>query len=414
MEMKHQEEQPISKSAFASHVADAYEHLYDLVYLRTHPLTDMLVPSSTLPAKKRARRLHHILLDAIGELDPGPQAPITSPEWRRHRLMVLRYIKGLNPQAVADQLAISLRHYYRVHKMAIEDIADLLWERYIAHPPVTESEVMADKDEAINRLELLRLEVARAAQADRYARIHDVIQGVLSILGKRLHERRLECYTLIPHSLPSIAIDQNLLRQILLGMLGYLIAQVEEATIQVTAQAEEAQVFLAMRVEPATAVRSTEQEEPEERLSSLEEMAALADAHILPIYSGQAIIGFELQLPIAERTVLVVDDNEDMLELIHSYLTPHGYRVITAQTAQDGLEKAIQLRPYAITLDLMMPEQDGWDLLQALRNRPETSHIPIIVCSVLKQKELALSLGATAFLAKPITELELLSALEQL
>jgi len=402
------------KTAFVSHVADAYEHLYDLVYLRTHPLIDTLVPSSSLPAKKRARRLHYILLEAIGELDPGPQAPVTSPEWRRHRLMVLRYIKGLNPQAVADQLAVSLRHYYRVHKMAIEDVADLLWERYVAHPSVTESETMADKDEAINRLELLRLEVARAAQADRYARISDVIQGVLSILNRRLHERGLECYTLIPQSLPGISIDQNLLRQILLGMLGYLIAQAGGATIQVTAQAGEAQILLSMRVEPATAVQSAEQGEAEERLLSLEEMATLADAHILPIYLGQSIIGFDLQLPIAERIVLVVDDNEDMLELIHSYLSPHGYRVITAQTAQDALNKAIQFRPYAVTLDLMMPEQDGWDLLQALLNRPETCRIPIIVCSVLKQKELALSLGATAFLAKPITELELLSALEQL
>ncbi|HEY66554.1 MAG TPA: response regulator [Caldilineae bacterium] len=328
--------------------------------------------------------------------------------------MVLRYIKGLNPQAVADQLAVSLRHYYRVHKMAIEDVADLLWERYVAHPSVTESETMADKDEAINRLELLRLEVARAAQADRYARISDVIQGVLSILNRRLHERGLECYTLIPQSLPGISIDQNLLRQILLGMLGYLIAQAGGATIQVTAQAGEAQILLSMRVEPATAVQSAEQGEAEERLLSLEEMATLADAHILPIYLGQSIIGFDLQLPIAERIVLVVDDNEDMLELIHSYLSPHGYRVITAQTAQDALNKAIQFRPYAVTLDLMMPEQDGWDLLQALLNRPETCRIPIIVCSVLKQKELALSLGATAFLAKPITELELLSALEQL
>ena len=124
---------------------------------------------------------------------------------------------------------------------------------------------------------------------------------------------------------------------------------------------------------------------------------------------------FEIRLPTnAHRTVLVVDDNEDVLELFQRYLSPHQYRVVTAQTAEKALGLAVRLRPDTITLDLMMPEQDGWDLLQALLNRADTCHIPIIVCSVLKQKELALSLGATAFLKKPVTEQELLSTLRAL
>jgi CheY-like chemotaxis protein len=62
----------------------------------------------------------------------------------------------------------------------------------------------------------------------------------------------------------------------------------------------------------------------------------------------------------------------------------------------------------------MIPDRDGWDLLQVLLNQPDTQHIPIIICSVLKQKELALSLGATAFLEKPISEQSLLSVLTAL
>ena len=61
-----------------------------------------------------------------------------------------------------------------------------------------------------------------------------------------------------------------------------------------------------------------------------------------------------------------------------------------------------------------MPRQDGWDVLQVLLNQPETRHIPILVCSVLRQKELALSMGATAFLEKPVTEQVLLAALAAL
>ena len=88
--------------------------------------------------------------------------------------------------------------------------------------------------------------------------------------------------------------------------------------------------------------------------------------------------------------------------------------MVTTQLAQDVLELAHQLRPYAITLDLMMPDQDGWDVLQMLLNQPETQHIPVIVCSVLRQRDLALSLGASLFLEKPVSEQSLLSAMEAL
>ena len=140
----------------------------------------------------------------------------------------------------------------------------------------------------------------------------------------------------------------------------------------------------------------------------------LAGVHIWPVHAGQAIVGFEMQLPTVERTLLVVDDNEDILELFRGYLGPHRYRVITAQTAPEALEKAREFQPYAVTLDLMMPDQDGWEVLQRLLHQPDTRHIPVIVCSVLRQKELALSLGAAAFLEKPVTEQTLVATLAAL
>jgi CheY-like chemotaxis protein len=144
-------------------------------------------------------------------------------------------------------------------------------------------------------------------------------------------------------------------------------------------------------------------------------MADLSSARILPMRPAHSIVGLEVWLPTSPRqTVLVVDDNTDALELFQRYLGSCGYRVVTAQTARKALSLARRLQPHAIILDLMMPEQDGWDLMQVLLNQPETSHIPIIVCSVLKQKELALSLGATVFLDKPVTEQTLLAALAPL
>ena len=396
-------------------LGDAYEHLYDLVHLRTHPLLDVLRIAPELSAKKRATRLHATLLEGINELDPGTGAPAFSDEWRCHRLMVLRYIKGLNPQAVADQLAISRRHYYRVRRSALEKTALVLRSQYPESQPATPEDTSdAPTASSLDRLQLLRLEAARVAQGDRYARIGAVLEGVLSVLHDMLWRQELRVRSSLPSSLPGISIDKNILRQLLLGLLGLLVEHSRQATISLEADVTPSTVLLSLSVIPPLAIAATAEERIAYALPGLEEMATLSSTHILPLPRGPAISGFVLQLPIAERCVLLVDDNEDVLQLFSRYLAPHNYRVVTEKQTVDVPERARALQPYAITLDLMMPGQDGWGLLQALLNQPETGHIPIIICSVLRQKDLALSLGATVFLEKPVSEQALLAALESL
>jgi len=404
----------VTREEFAAQVADACEHLYDLVYLRTHPLLDLLVRSAG-PEKKRARELHGILLEAINELDPGPQAPAGAQECRRHRLLMLRYVKGLAPQAVADQLILSLRHYFRVQSAALEDVAAILWDRYVERPPVTAAPTPdPGEDAALSRLELLRLEAARTVQADRFARLSDVVPGVLPLLAEMLRQHELQVRLQLAATLPGASVDRSLLRQMLLGLLGYLIESAQRGALVLAAQVEGTTICLSLALEPPEAIVAPPPADDGDRLPALAEMAAITGARILPCYAGPRIAGFEVRLPVAERTVLVVDDNEDVLALFRSFLSPHRYRVVTERAARAVLDRARQIQPYAITLDLMMPGQDGWDVLQSLLNHPETRHIPVIICSVLKQKELALSLGAAAFLAKPITEQALLAALEAL
>jgi CheY-like chemotaxis protein len=144
-------------------------------------------------------------------------------------------------------------------------------------------------------------------------------------------------------------------------------------------------------------------------------MATLGGARVAPVSEAGLVIGFRVAVPATpRRTILVVDDNEDVLALFQRYLACRHYHVVVSRTAADALAQARRLQPFAITLDLMMPDQDGWDILQTLLNQPETRHIPLIVCSVLKQKELALSLGATAFLEKPVSEQALVAVLSAL
>jgi len=112
--------------------------------------------------------------------------------------------------------------------------------------------------------------------------------------------------------------------------------------------------------------------------------------------------------------ILVVDDNEGLVELLDRYLSGHDCRVITSTSGPEGLKLAQELLPDAIILDVMMPGASGWEILQTLRSQPQTATIPIIVCSVFNDPELAHSLGATRFHSKPITRDTILSTLREL
>jgi CheY-like chemotaxis protein len=404
----------MDRSEFDRYVGELYARLYDLVYLRGHPLADLLPPVATAPRKEKGWRLHDLLLEVIKELDPGPDAPAFSREWRRYRLMAGRYTRGLDPGAVMQEIAVSRRQFYREHEAAIVAAADLLWERCLNHMPARPAAVPSGPAK-LDPLEAARLDAARGAQAGRFSRPDEVIRGALALLDERLRQRRLTLRLSLPDPLPGVLADKAPLRQLLLGVIGYLIERAEAATLQLDAQVEANRLYLSVVADPPQALRATSESEMAERLAAFAEMAALAGSELGALREGTQVVGFEIGLALeTQRAVLVVDDNEDVLELARRYLALHDYTAITATSAEQAIELAARLQPFAIVLDLMLPGQDGWDALQALLNRPSTGRIPVVICSVLKQKELALSLGATAFLEKPLTEDGLVGALQAL
>lgn len=400
------------RAQFEQSVAEAYDRLYDLVFLRTHPLADLVTPDPTVSRKEKAWQLNRVLTEVVEELNPGPQAPVFSREWRRHRLMVLRYIDGLDPQAVADQLAISRRHFYREHEAAIQAIASILWNRYVGRTaPSAPPEAPVSPD----RIELLRLEAARANQASRYAPLSETIASAIPLVREMARRKEVDLHVELEEN-PEVGVDRNLLRQILLGLLSALIDQARQGEIEVGAAMEGDRVRVRLRVHRHTDAAQDGLAPPAATdLTMLQELAAMQDAHIAETHDRGLLIGFDLTLPTAPaRTILVVDDNADVRQLFQRYLVSHHYRVVTAQTGAEAIRLAQELQPFAITLDLMLPGQDGWDVLQILANQPQTAHIPVIVCTVLNAKELALSLGAAAFLEKPVTDQALLAALQAL
>jgi signal transduction histidine kinase/CheY-like chemotaxis protein len=130
----------------------------------------------------------------------------------------------------------------------------------------------------------------------------------------------------------------------------------------------------------------------------------------------------ELQSKINVRTliknrknpILVIDDDEEVRYTIGQYLLSKGYEVLFAEDGDKGLQMAIENQPFAITLDVMLPGKDGWSVLKDLKGEPLTKDIPVIMVSIIGDKNLGYELGAFEYFIKPISSEKLLSAFSKL
>jgi signal transduction histidine kinase/DNA-binding response OmpR family regulator len=111
--------------------------------------------------------------------------------------------------------------------------------------------------------------------------------------------------------------------------------------------------------------------------------------------------------------VLVIDDDATARELIADHLKAEGFSVVTAAGGVEGLKRAKELRPTAITLDVMMPDLDGWSVLAALRQDPELAEIPVIMITIVDEQRRGIALGAAGYLTKPIDRERLRHVIER-
>jgi len=115
----------------------------------------------------------------------------------------------------------------------------------------------------------------------------------------------------------------------------------------------------------------------------------------------------------AKKTVMAIDDNLEAIDIIRKYLG-EDYKVIGLLTGEGAVEKAKEMKPMAITLDIMMPTKDGWQVLRELKKDPETQDIPVIVLSIVDDQRLGFSLGAAEYIIKPVEKHILLRKLKKL
>jgi CheY-like chemotaxis protein len=115
--------------------------------------------------------------------------------------------------------------------------------------------------------------------------------------------------------------------------------------------------------------------------------------------------------PPTAGTVLVVDDEPSVRDLMQRFLRKEGFRVVTAARGEEGLRLARALRPDVITLDVMMPGMDGWAVLSALKADAETTDIPVIMVTIVDDRNLGYALGAADYVTKPFDRERLVAVL---
>ncbi len=112
-------------------------------------------------------------------------------------------------------------------------------------------------------------------------------------------------------------------------------------------------------------------------------------------------------------TVLVVDDDPTVRDMMRRHLEREGYHVVTASDGDEGLQVARTIVPSAITLDVIMPGKDGWDMLKTLKSDPMLAEIPVIMLTIIDEKNKGYTLGASDYVIKPVNREQLLSTLRK-
>ena len=385
---------------FIEKVKQVLEHLYDFPYLQRHPLAQGSAPVSDSIHEPPAQSLRRETLTAIEALSPGSGIAFRSPHARLHSLLHFRYVEGLTVQEAAHELGISIRQAYRDLRHGEENIAAILWERYGGSAPqASRAHQLSSIEAEVERLDL-HLDVVNIQ-----AVLHRIQSAVKQLARQRGVE--VEC----PSSSETVVIqtDEVIAQQVLTNIFSHAIQRAEAGRLTVSMGNTQSGVTLnlyytsAFDAEPETTANTVVSQLLDRLGWSLKQEETPTGKHAVSI----TMIG-------RGPTILVIDDNEGLVDLVGRYLSSHTCRVVSATSGEEGLRIAQDVLPDAILLDVMMPQKDGWEVLQTLHTLPQTSAIPVIICSVFNDPELAYSLGASLFLPKPIQRDGILGALHNL
>jgi signal transduction histidine kinase/DNA-binding response OmpR family regulator len=301
-------------------------------------------------------------------------------------------------------------------------------------------------------LDLSKIEAGRMEVRPTAVDLHQLVGSCLRTVEPLVKSDRLQLVVDLPDELPVLLTDEEKLTQILINLLSNAIKFTEAGTVTISARCRGDTISIA--------VSDTGIGIAQEALELIFEEFRQIDSSSTRRYGGtglglsitrhfarllqgevgvQSVVGagstFTVTIPIRYRVavvthadgapapegvfdnhpvVLVIDDDPDVVYLFQENLTEAGYRVVGALSAEEGVRKARELKPFAITLDIIMPGTDGWAVLRQIKADPATRDIPVLVVSVVDHKDRGYQLGAFDYLLKPLERDAILAALARI
>ena len=363
---------------FSKQIKDVLENLYDFVLLERHPLADNLAHKAR-PGESVGQCLRRIVLLTIQNLNPTPgNMDLHDPQARGYNLIHMRYVDGMTIQEAAFELGLSERQAYRHLVSARESLASILWRQYPE----------------------LRGESDHSQPSVRHKNdTREVLMHAVKLVERLAEQHSVEISMTMPNYPILIAHQIPLARQVLISIISRAVQHISNTTLHIAVDDD------GMRLNFSSVIEHVED-------------VASATMHPLIEQLGWSIKAEDSALVVSMTTsqpiLLVIDDDSGLGMLVERYLTHAGFQVTIAESGMDGIRMAQQLRPYLIILDVMMPEMDGWEVLQRLKANERTQATPVVICSIFNDRELACSLGAAALLPKPLRPDALLSLLEKI
>lgn len=379
------------------------EHIYDPVYLQRCALVRLLAqrsPSMTL--SQAAKTIRKLLVDAIDELDPGSSMGAASPARRGYVALRRRYLNQESTADVAEALALSERQVRRDVRAALEALTVIIRGRLSADEEGREFQV-GESSELRREIESLKPNWGPIDLALELSALHDLV-------GPLAEKHAVSLCPVATKGSTIVLSERVLLRQALLALYVEAMKAPNGARIETSIQPlGERQITVRVAAIAPNGCRC-------------QKTANLIQGTILEmlqascqVTSSKEGVVYSLRLPaVPLARVLLIDDNRGIHQLVRRYLVGSPYTMASAFDVDQALTMIEAERPDVVILDVMMSGRDGWDLLWQMRSTATLQEIPVIVCSVLEQAALARSLGADAYLTKPVTQEALLATLGEL
>jgi CheY-like chemotaxis protein len=371
-------------------------HFYDYAYLMGHPLVARYrcVGEDATLAVQRVRKL---LLGAIEQLRPTAEVPQDDAAWRPYAALYQRYILGKDTAELESELSLGRRQLQREQRRGLRAVAATLSHQ---EPPSATVPSDGARDDA------LLTEIDRTSSHRQVFDAGEHLERAL-VLARAIADTHHVSVSLEPPDQGMLVVGNPVVfRQALLSALSAMVRSETPSSITISLERSPKSVSAVLRATLDPERNRTQLDQLPDTLMAL--VASLNGTLLQDTVGGCWQLGLRLPSSDWVPVVAVVEDNKDLVSLLSRYMASHGYRLVDAGPSNSACERIGTIVPDAIVLDVMMSDVDGWEVLQRIRSHPRLGGIPVAVCSVLDEPELARCLGASAYLRKPIRPVQFL------